>query len=489
MPDWLIIRMPMITTALFVFAAGACIGSLINVLVYRMPRGLDVVRPASRCPVCGTRLTWRENIPIFGWILLGGRCRFCRAKISVEYPIVEAVVAFMFAGIFVLWYMIPPDATLLGIPFGSVAPEWAANGPGRTWPAFVVLVVLLGSLVAMTIIDARTCTIPLQLTWVPALTALVLHTAHALWFDLRLGPIHQTLPGLWTGPEIRRWFTAPGEVWTLATGGPGGWRFIGAALGGILGLGVSNLILSLGLITRSFSDYDEWEERTRAETPAVATDPPIVTPLGGPDPDADTPSTAPAPRPDPATGTPPPTDMWIQYPHARREMVKELAFLAPAVLGVIAGAWLTVRLVGHFAGPWIVGVDGMATPPVNAPLWLTVLAGVLMGYLVGGGLVWGVRILGSLAFGKEAMGLGDVHLMAAVGACLGWIDPVLAFFGAAFVGVAWAVVAGIIGGRFKRAMPYGPFLAIATLLVVVCKPAIEAGLGRIFSLSTPLNLP
>ncbi|MEO0630377.1 MAG: prepilin peptidase, partial [Planctomycetota bacterium] len=60
---------------LFVFAFGACVGSLINVLVYRLPLGLPVVVPSSRCPACATKLTWRENVPIFGWLLLGGRCR------------------------------------------------------------------------------------------------------------------------------------------------------------------------------------------------------------------------------------------------------------------------------------------------------------------------------------------------------------------------------------------------------------------------------
>ncbi|MCH8937615.1 MAG: prepilin peptidase [Gemmatimonadetes bacterium] len=70
-----------------------------------------------------------------------------------------------------------------------------------------------------------------------------------------------------------------------------------------------------------------------------------------------------------------------------------------------------------------------------------------MGYLVGGGVVWGIRIFGSLAFGKEAMGLGDVHLMAAVGACIGWIDSTVAFFIAAPIGLAWVLISAIFGGN------------------------------------------
>ncbi|MCC5822602.1 MAG: prepilin peptidase [Planctomycetes bacterium] len=466
-------RLPMITTTLFVFAVGACVGSLINVLVYRLPRGLDVVTPTSRCPSCGTKLTWRENIPILGWLLLRGRCRFCQSKISAEYPTIEAIVAVMFAGFFMLWYVIPSDATMLGVNIGAIAPEWARNGAALTWPAFVVLLVLIGSLVAMTIIDARTCTIPLILTWVPALTALVLHTGHALWFEWRFGPLVQGIPGLWRTETPRLlWNTAPSEVWTLATGGLDGWRFIGWAIGGMLGLCVSNLLLYKGLIRRSFADYEAWEKTVLAQRPGTLdTTPPE---------DPEQPSTPEASHP---------TDMWVQYPHARREMIRELAFLAPAALFAMAGGWLAVQLVVRFAGPWEIGEQGMLIAPVQAPLWLVVLAAVCMGYLIGGGIVWGVRIFGTIAFGKEAMGLGDVHLMAAVGACLGWIDPVIAFFLAAFVGVAWAVLSKLVGGKLNRAMPYGPFLAVATLLVILGKPLVEIGLGRLLGMTGPLSLP
>ncbi len=465
MPDWLMLRMPMITTAMFVFAVGACVGSLINVVVYRMPLGLDVVRPTSRCPSCGTKLTWRENIPVLGWVLLGGRCRFCKARISPEYPVVELIVAVLFGGAFLLWYMTPADLTVLGVPLGSVAPEWAENGAPRTWPAFVVLITLLGSLVAMTIVDARTCTIPLVLCWIPTAVALLGHVGHALWIETAHGTPRAIEPGIWAVGRLR-WESAIGEVWTLATGGTTNPRFVGFGIGGVIGLGVSNLLMLAGLIGRSFADYEEWEAGAIAE--AKEQQP------GAEDAESGVEEDGPAP-----------TDLWIRYPHARREMVRELAFLAPVVgLGVLGG-WIGARL----AGGGEIGPAGIPVPTESMPLWLTVLGGVLMGYLIGGGIVWAIRILGTLAFGKEAMGLGDVHLMAAVGACLGWIDPVIAFFGAAFVGIGWALLAALARGRLSKAMPYGPFLAIATVLVIAFKPAIEAGLGRMFGLDTPLDLP
>jgi leader peptidase (prepilin peptidase)/N-methyltransferase len=129
------------------------------------------------------------------------------------------------------------------------------------------------------------------------------------------------------------------------------------------------------------------------------------------------------------------------------------------------------------------------TAKVAVPLWLDALSGALLGYLVGAGVVWAVRILGSLGFGKEAMGLGDVHLMGAVGACLGWIDATLAFFGAAFVGLAWTLLAAASSGKLSRAMPYGPFLAVSTALIWLCKPAVEAGLGLLLGHDGPVSLP
>jgi leader peptidase (prepilin peptidase) / N-methyltransferase len=76
---------------------GLVLGSFLNVVVYRVPRGLSVVRPGSFCPSCGTAIRPRDNIPVLSWLVLGGRCRTCGAPISVRYPLVEAGTGALFA--------------------------------------------------------------------------------------------------------------------------------------------------------------------------------------------------------------------------------------------------------------------------------------------------------------------------------------------------------------------------------------------------------
>ena len=78
---------------------GGTVGSFLNVVVYRVPAGMSVVHPPSRCPNCGHDIRWYDNIPVLGWLWLGGRCRDCREPIARRYPIVEALTAAVFLGI------------------------------------------------------------------------------------------------------------------------------------------------------------------------------------------------------------------------------------------------------------------------------------------------------------------------------------------------------------------------------------------------------
>ena len=72
---------------------GACVGSFLNVVAWRLPREESVVQPGSHCPRCGTPLRWFENVPVLSWLLLRGRCRHCGAPIAARYPLVELLTA------------------------------------------------------------------------------------------------------------------------------------------------------------------------------------------------------------------------------------------------------------------------------------------------------------------------------------------------------------------------------------------------------------
>lgn len=88
---------------LIVFFFGASIGSFLNVVIYRLPAGLSLIYPPSRCPHCLTRLKKRENVPVFGWMRLRGKCGHCKSPISPRYPIVEAVTGLLFILVFAIF--------------------------------------------------------------------------------------------------------------------------------------------------------------------------------------------------------------------------------------------------------------------------------------------------------------------------------------------------------------------------------------------------
>lgn len=83
------------------FVVGSMVGSFLNVCIYRIPKGMSIVFPSSRCPSCNNPVRPLDNIPILSYLLLKGRCRFCREKISIRYPVVESLNAILY--VIVLW--------------------------------------------------------------------------------------------------------------------------------------------------------------------------------------------------------------------------------------------------------------------------------------------------------------------------------------------------------------------------------------------------
>ena len=127
------------TGALVAFCGlmGLLIGSFLNVVIWRVPRKLSVVRPPSHCPQCETPIRPRDNIPVVSWMVLGGKCRHCGNPIAVRYPLVEASCGVLFAAV--------------AARFGA---DWAL-------PAYLVLT---AALLAISIIDLEHFIVPDRIT-------------------------------------------------------------------------------------------------------------------------------------------------------------------------------------------------------------------------------------------------------------------------------------------------------------------------------------
>lgn len=117
---------PVIAYNIFAFIYGAVVGSFLNVCICRLPENRSVVSPPSSCPLCSYRIKWYDNIPIVSYILLGGKCRSCRARISMRYPLVEIINGLL--------------TLMLFIKFGPTL-------------SFLALFILCSSLVVITFID------------------------------------------------------------------------------------------------------------------------------------------------------------------------------------------------------------------------------------------------------------------------------------------------------------------------------------------------
>ena len=135
--------------AVWMFALGASIGSFMNVVAYRLPAGLSLVHPGSHCPKCKTPLAARDNIPIFGWLWLRGRCRYCRAPISPRYPAVELFTACMFT----LLACAEPLAGGANLPPGHRLAENELPAVWMLWGLFAYHAFLLCGLVCAALME------------------------------------------------------------------------------------------------------------------------------------------------------------------------------------------------------------------------------------------------------------------------------------------------------------------------------------------------
>lgn len=115
LPTMLTLSAATLPLLLLAFAAGASVGSFLNVCIHRIPEDESVVRPGSRCPRCRVPIAWYDNVPIVSWVVLRGRCRSCEAPIATRYPLVEAAAGAL--AVVALWRLGVTAPALLAFAF------------------------------------------------------------------------------------------------------------------------------------------------------------------------------------------------------------------------------------------------------------------------------------------------------------------------------------------------------------------------------------
>lgn len=452
-------------------ALGLCLGSFLNVVVYRLPRGKSLRSPLwSGCTACRRRISWYDNIPILSFVLLGGRCRHCAVPIATRYVTVEAMTA-----VVVLMLL---DAFLIGhTRSGLSASEFGLTDRlSFDWPILTAHVILFGCLLAMSAIDLEHYWVDIRFTNLVTLAGFALHA-------------------IWTPRSSATWIR-PGSDTSLAS------------IAAIVGLGVTWLVL----VCQTQGEPDE----------------PVAPPEEAP-PEPRSPG-----RPPPSLATPPRSAGWVltltligllaslvmveamgvpvrhtgraliplalffvlvvmastverasdqevmdaihdERHTARRVVLSELVLLLPAlILGSIA--WWIMHTGGELPERVTQALNYEFHIPQFALTrnWkpLVGLTTAASGFVIAGGVGWAVRIVFTLAFGKEAFGTGDIHLMAAAGAVAGWPVVILGFFLTCVV----AMVGWLLTLPFKRtrALPLGPWLSLSILAVVIFYESILA---------------
>jgi leader peptidase (prepilin peptidase)/N-methyltransferase len=222
---------PGATAAAVLGLFGLLIGSFANVVIYRVPEGRSIVRPASSCPACGARVRSRDNIPVISWLVLRGRCRDCHAPISVRYPAVEALVGALFAG--------------TGLRFGLT---WTGVGEAA----------LAAGLVTLAFIDLDHMLLPRRIVYATLTVVAAVFVAGAAtgtqWHRLLVAAVSAVVPwGLFFAIN----FTAPramgfGDVRLALLIGFGlgwlgaGYAFLGFLVASVLGSVVGVTMIALG---------------------------------------------------------------------------------------------------------------------------------------------------------------------------------------------------------------------------------------------------
>lgn len=203
---------------------GLLIGSFLNVVIWRLPRGESLSHPGSHCPKCGHAVRWWDNLPVVSWLVLRGKCRDCGEQISARYPLVELATGLFFAGI--AWWALAGGLATSGTPFPELVDGGATTGLISTLVACAAFLYLAAVSIALALIDLDTHKLPNKIVLPAYLVGIVLlGTASILADDY--GSL------LRAGIGMAALFVA---YFLMAFAYPGGMGFGDVKLAGVLGL-------------------------------------------------------------------------------------------------------------------------------------------------------------------------------------------------------------------------------------------------------------
>jgi leader peptidase (prepilin peptidase)/N-methyltransferase len=423
------------------------VGSFLNVVVWRLPRGESIASPRSRCPYCEHPLAWYDNLPVVGWIMLRGRCRYCHNPISAEYPTIEFLTGSMFLGYYLAFFVFGEGPCWIETrwltPWEPQHTYYALSSIEEHWPQYLLVVATLSCLLAASLIDGRHFFIPLSLPVMLTVMGLVYHTI----LDRPRVPLSLTMHNATTAAM---------------------------AVGAGLGLILSNLLLWKKVLRTSFAEG--WPALEIEKDPEAHARPGALSRWVGGLVERFRRSLSPeqqkvmeqaraaaearekqlvAEAKQKMEATQPPLKEMTRG-EIRREMRHEMLFLMPPLLMAFAAALLVVT-VRPLADSWqrmLISYNVVSG-----------FAGALWGAMIGGLIIWLMRIGGTLWFGREATGLGDVHLMFGIGAVIGAAGAGLVFFTAPFFALVYGLYKLVTRGTHE--LPYGPYLSMGAALVVL----------------------
>jgi prepilin signal peptidase PulO-like enzyme (type II secretory pathway) len=448
-----------IAMTIFLAALGACIGSFLNVVIYRLPRGLSVREPRrSFCPSCQQQIQWYDNIPVASWIALRGRCRSCGEPISLQYPLVEAACVLL---TMLVWH--------------AVRTADGGHPADQSWPVLTGMLGLFWCLLGLSAMDLEEYYVDIRLTWFALGIGLIAHAVgpakpwpageyttaswaafavgctvalvllHWLWptgedhaEDAQVPPGHQ---GSSEGPVPPAGMVAPDSSAPHAEAPVN-------ACGGSVGAVVLLAIIAAAVVALEVAacqvQTDGWPARLLTATGLATLFGAILA----------------------ASWSPTEADAAIaqavedERSMAVRQATREAVVLVVACLAGFGLMWLTRR-------------------PAVSCLWLSVyewtasgqwqpvagLGTALLGWVVTGGTCWLVRVLFTMVLRKEALGFGDIHIMAAAGAVMGPQLGIAGFFLAAPVALLGTLV--LVFRKRYRTLPFGPWLSLGFLLALL----------------------